>query len=76
MKIKANHYAILRDKMNQYLNSHHEIGLTEALNGMRQRWDIYWNSGTPITNASEFHYLNDDHIDTAIKAILRERIAS
>ena len=71
MKIKTNHYRILREKIYTFLLTHPKITQGDCVS-MRNRWDIYWASGTPITNAQEFNYLNDNHIDTAIKAILRE----
>ena len=38
------------------------------LTPMRYRWDVLWLSGFKIT--SLYHYLNDDHIDTALRRIV------
>lgn len=35
---------------------------------MRVRWDVFW----AIKNKPDFRYLNDAHIDTALKSIMKE----
>lgn len=72
MKIKSAHWILLKGKIEPYLKLHPELTQAALLESERLRWDMYWASGTPITNAQEFNYLNDSHIDTAIKTIIRE----
>jgi len=71
MKINAKHFDQLNQSISHYLVRHPQIDVTSALNSMRERWDIYWACGGAFSNAQEYQYLNDAHIDTAIKAILR-----
>jgi len=78
LAIKSKHYDALKRKVYALLNkqaSPKKIA-QNALTQMRLRWDIYWASGGVFTNASEYHYLNDNHIDSALKAILRDYIKS
>jgi len=83
LAIKSKHYDALKHKVYALLNkqaSPKKIA-QNALTQMRLRWDIYWAdiywaSGGVFTNASEYHYLNDNHIDSALKAILRDYIKS
>jgi len=78
LAIKSKHYETLKRKVYALLNkqaSPKKIA-QNALTQMRLRWDIYWASGGAFTNASEYHYLNDNHIDSALKAILRDYIKS
>jgi hypothetical protein len=76
MKIKIEHYQALQVKINELLDKHPEIKADDCVNSMRKRWDIYWNCGGAFTNNEQYHYLNDAHIDTAIKSILNERITA
>lgn len=45
-------------------------GLTSAA-GMRDRWDALWRSGYDV-NKLYNDGLNDDHIDTALRAIAHD----
>lgn len=36
----------------------------------RHRWDLLWASGYSVVPL--YAYLNDDHIDTALRSIVRE----
>ena len=73
MKIKPTHYHALAVKVNKLLDKHPEVKKSELLASMRKRWDMYWASGVAFTNASEYHYLDDSNIDTALKDIIRKR---
>ncbi|MFA5049294.1 MAG: hypothetical protein WC516_09785 [Patescibacteria group bacterium] len=74
MRIEQGHYIALDKSINSYLNNNPNIDITTALESVRYRWDIYWHSGGAFTNAQEYQYLTDNHIDTAIKSILRNRL--
>jgi hypothetical protein len=74
MKINQEHYNQLKDKIFQYLDKYPQINIQQGLESMRIRWDIYWNCGGSFSNAQEYQYLNDNHIDTAIKSILKEYV--
>lgn len=38
-----------------------------GLSAERYRWDLLWKSGFPVE--SLYHYLTDNHIDTALRRI-------
>jgi hypothetical protein len=64
MKIKPEHYEYLRKAL---ANS----GLTPE-STMRQRWDaLYAAKLSPWICANLYDYMNDVHIDTALRAICR-----
>lgn len=65
MKIKAEHYAYLRDALRGR-------GLHPD-SSMRERWDAVQDAELlPYLCANLYSYLNDEHIDTALRAIARE----
>jgi len=72
LAIKDTHYNQLKRKVFALLDKQPKGTAKKALNSMRLRWDIYWASGGAFSNASEYHYLNDNHIDSALKQIMRE----
>ena len=72
LAIKDVHYKALKRKVFTLLGRQPRGTAKRALGSMRLRWDIYWASGGQFSNASEYHYLNDNHIDSALKAIMRE----
>jgi hypothetical protein len=78
MKIKAEHYQVLRKHLYPIMKRHTEFTKDSLLESMRQRWDMFWEGITPaiktrdISLISDFGYLSDNHLDTAIKAIIRE----
>ena len=72
LAMKDTHYNQLKRKVFAVLAKAPKGTAGKALNSMRLRWDIYWASGGAFTNASEYHYLNDNHIDSALKQIMRE----
>jgi hypothetical protein len=75
MRMKPEHYDMLNRGIAAFLDAHPEIDIKKALETTRGRWDIYWASKGSFTNAQEFQYLTDNHIDTALKSILKDRIA-
>lgn len=70
--IKDSHYRQLKKKVLALLAKQPRGIAKKALVSTRLRWDIYRASGGAFSNAREYHYLNDNHIDSALKSILRE----
>ena len=85
MKIKPEHLARLKDliepldtetRRTQYLKGDfHNADKVKDLN-KRYRWDLYWEA-TAGTHHNELRnqmyvYMNDDHIDTALKSIVKD----
>jgi hypothetical protein len=71
MKMTSEDYENLKLEIIDTLNEnpqmwaeYKKIGLSHK----RYRWDLLWLSGFDIT--SLYHYLNDDHIDTALRRLL------
>jgi hypothetical protein len=71
----AEHFAVLQENCNVVLANHPNMvnqyiaaGLTEK----RFRWDVL-KAGTSIQWLCDelYPYLNDDHIDTALRAIVK-----
>ena len=76
MKIKADHYKELLDGIRRiapYAADHRQFIVNEGKAKdveMRLRWDCLWASKV---NVSPWYcYLNDTHIDTALRAIMQE----
>lgn len=83
MKIKPEHYDLLKGicdaTLNQYPNARKEYQ-DQGLSEERFRWDILWralkDAGIRIGHAHNddelplYDYLNDDHIDTALRKIV------
>jgi len=72
LAIKQTHYNQLKRKVFTLMDKQPKGTAKKALTSTRLLWDIYWVSGGAFTNASEYHYLNDSHIDSALKSIMRE----
>ena len=72
LAIKQTHYNQLKRKVFALLDKQPVGTAKKALGSTRLLWDIYWSCGGAFTNASEYHYLNDNHIDSALKSIMRE----
>jgi len=73
LAMKPKHYQKLKLKVFKYLyTAKIPGGIKKALSSMTIRWKIYWASGGAFSNASEYHYLNDNHIDSALKSIIKE----
>lgn len=72
--IKPEHYQQLKKKVFSLLAGGKNADAKKGLISMKHRWDIYWASGGAFSNASKYRYLNDNHIDSALKSILKEYI--
>ena len=85
MKIKPEHLARLKDLIEpldtetrriQYLKGDfHNADKVKDLN-KRYRWDLYWDSTVGADHATFraalWFYMNDDHINTALKSIVKD----
>ena len=71
MKIQPEHLAQLKGRVNRFLDANPSVDTKQALESTRKRWNIYWAVGG-FSNAKEYQYLDDNNIDTAIKAALRD----
>lgn len=80
MKVKPEHIERLRVIVSPFMNKdtaqvYKDAGLSE----MRYRWDALWSArrhNLPLEDAliSEiYQYANDDHIDTVLRMIAKER---
>jgi hypothetical protein len=77
MKITAEHYSYLLSEIDTLLDIHKtDIDTVKAdykskgLSMERMRWDlIYYAKLTPWICANLYSYLNDEHIDTALRRI-------
>jgi hypothetical protein len=84
MKIKPEHYEVLRDafaSIKDCIASHREAviagGKAKDVE-KRVRWDALYALGRTnylpdrFTSSVLYDYMNDDHIDTALRAVIRE----
>ena len=79
MKIKPEHYAHLKSEI-QKLPKDQVLRHKEYLKGdirvkdlgRHWRWDIYWATKPHHFGFDFYTYLNDTHIDTALKKIMGE----
>lgn len=86
MKIKVEHYKILKQLIKDVKTTH---GLTKLLEykeslkndsrvkdlDKRFRWDLFWEIKAAERSKlvdDLYEYMNDDHIDTALKNIVKE----
>ena len=80
MKMEAKHYMELKRKIEEYcgtvginLDSLRTAYANSGLSDMRFRWDLLYAAKlSPWISANLYHYLNDNHIDTALRNILKE----
>lgn len=82
MKIKAEHYATLKSMLSQYSHDNREQVLAyKALKlgkdpERRFRWDLFTfarrSGAEKIVMNDIYRYANDNHLDTALRAIVRE----
>jgi hypothetical protein len=78
MKIKPEHYAILKTKIEEaipLINSHKEYLIKENKFkdfGTRLRFDIFYKVKAGGINNELYEYLDDTHINTALKKIFKE----
>jgi hypothetical protein len=68
MKISPTTYAELRDAVLPIMQA---SAISRGGSNMRHRWDCFWASEFPLDRLYD-EGLNDDHIDTALRAIVRE----
>ncbi len=77
MKIKPEHYAHIRDAMALALKSNQGISTAtyeaQGLTAKRFRWDLFWTAKlSQWVSDNVYKYANDEHLDTALKAIVKE----
>lgn len=85
MKMKPEHYAIIRDSIQsliplEWVQRHWEMLVPDQRVkdiAKRVRWDCYWYARTRIerkgvTPEKLYAYLDDGHLDTALRAIMKE----
>lgn len=82
MKIKAEHYATLKGMISQYSHDNRDALIAHKALKLgkdtekRFRWDLFYcaRSVNPdkIAITDSIQYLNSDHLDTALKRIVRE----
>ena len=81
MKIRPDHYKVLKNAISELgvdtIKKHKNYLLTDKKEqakikdiDMRLRWDCLWASKIDI--GIWYDYLNDDHIDTALRYIIHE----
>ena len=78
MKMTAAHFdqlsTMIRDHAPENINDYLEMGRTLEFSEKRLRWDLLWD--VPYSKRENwfdavYQYLNDDHIDTALKSIVK-----
>ena len=82
MKIKPEHYNVLKSMIGQYSHDNREALLAHKALKLgkdpekRFRWDLFYcaRSVNPdkIAIVDSIQYLNSDHLDTALRRIVRE----
>ena len=82
MKIKPEHLARLKELVEpldtpqrriQYLKG--DFANADKVKDLnkRYRWDLFWLADGKATTVKEMYvYMNDDHIDTALKSIVKD----
>lgn len=76
MKIKKSHYDYMKAQINKLdreaIKKHKDLGLGIDKN-KRFRWDLFRAAGLSNFASDElYNYLNDTHIDSALKSIVKE----
>lgn len=80
MKIKPEHYQILKEKLSSLLpqlaaDHYRRLKLDPKVKDINERfrWDCLWAAKVPHETMSEIYkYANDEHIDTVLKKIIKE----
>ena len=78
MKIKNEHYNTLKNAiapLKEHFEKHREAIIAEGKAKdieMRLRWDAFYAAKYGGILSELYSYLNDDHIDTALKKIMLE----
>jgi len=76
MKIKEEHFIDMEVRITEFINknfkmiqAHKKLSLGKDKD-KRFRWDIFWASKYHKKAREYYSYLNDDHLDTALKKIM------
>ena len=73
MKMTNEHFAYLEKKIKEVINENPDMYdqyMSEGLNHMRYNWDLLWMADlTTFTCNDLYEYLNDTHINTALRKI-------
>ena len=73
MKISKEHFDYLTSKIQEVIAENptmYDNYMKEKFSHMRYNWDLLWMADlTNFTTNDLYEYLNDTHIDTALKAI-------
>jgi hypothetical protein len=76
MKIKKEHYQFLKDKMKKIVDQYpsaKSVYKKQGLSDMRYRWDVlHATNNNQFVCDTLYQYLNDNHIDTALKNIIAD----
>ena len=75
MKMKKDDFKELRTAITKAKNKHPQltkIYKEGKISATRYRWDLLWSS--KVNTNKYYEYLNDSHIDTALKQALKEEI--
>ena len=74
MKMKPKHYQALRAIVLQDHRPTEASYLEQGLSAKRYRWDLLWNAPGRRAwfDSGVYDYLDDTHIDTALRRIVQE----
>lgn len=87
LKIKPEDYAVIRDAMVKIMQENPHAAENYKASGLsekRYRWDVlhqtrikFWGDGVGVKgDLNLYAYLNDDHIDSALRKIVADHAAS
>lgn len=79
LKIRPEHAQVIADAVEAVLKDHPDIQkqYTDAgLTPMRCRWDLFWEAHRRFPDVHKtvrtiYEYVNDDHIDTLLRRIVK-----
>jgi hypothetical protein len=73
MKMTKEHYGVLEEAIREVINKYPDMQQAykeQGFSSMRYRWDLYHSINRSRSFKIELYtYLNDNHIDTALKRI-------
>ncbi len=76
MKIRPEHYSKMKSDIMAVLSTIEQQRIAEcraALSEKRFRWDLMYAAKlTPFICSELYSYMNDEHIDTALRSIVKE----
>lgn len=79
MKMKKEHYDYMKKSLSKFkdkIDEHRKFIIREGRAKdveKRLRWDLFWGAKLhEFTSSTLYTYLNDTHIDTALKRIIKE----